>query len=62
MTSTGTLTLKIIEGGYLQGKVKDANGDPLTSFQFTYTAPSLRAKIDWKRSESSASTGRLIML
>ena len=35
MTSTGTLTLKIIEGGYLQGKVKDANGDPLTSFQFT---------------------------
>ncbi|MED9988823.1 MAG: Ig-like domain-containing protein [Coprococcus sp.] len=35
MTNTGTLTLKIIEGGYLQGKVKDANGDPLTSFQFT---------------------------
>ena len=35
MTNTGTLTLKIIEGGYLQGKVKDANGDPLTSVQFT---------------------------
>lgn len=34
LTSKGILTLRILEGGYLQGTIRDANGDPMDTFSF----------------------------